>query len=89
MAILGFNTRHVRGALRRADGAVLHSINTPLNTPTIAFMLQHGEAKLLITDRRSVTDHQPSVKDAGQTDSVIDIDDPLAIGGALLGEKTL
>ncbi len=32
-------------------GAVLNALNTRLDANTIAFMLEHGEAKILITDR--------------------------------------
>jgi len=37
---------------RRADaGRVLNTLNTRLDAEAIAFMLNHGEAKVLITDR--------------------------------------
>ena len=32
-------------------GAVLNTLNTRLDAAAIAFMLDHGEAKILITDR--------------------------------------
>ncbi len=32
-------------------GAVLNTLNTRLDAEAIAFMLQHGEAKVLLTDR--------------------------------------
>ena len=32
-------------------GAVLNTINTRLDTDTIAYILEHGEAKVFITDR--------------------------------------
>ncbi len=32
-------------------GAVLNALNTRLDAAAIAFMLEHGEAKVLITDR--------------------------------------
>ncbi len=41
-------------------GAVLNSINTRLDAPVIAFQLDHGEAKVLITDR----EFSGTVKDA-------------------------
>ncbi len=38
-------------------GAVLNTLNTRLDAPTIAFMLRHGGARVLITDREfSATD---------------------------------
>ncbi len=90
VAILGFNTPAMFEAHYGVPmtGAVLHSINTRLDAPTIAFMLQHGEAKLLITDREASPTISQALKMLDKPIPVIDIDDPLAIGGALLGEKS-
>ena len=67
-------------------GAVLNALNIRLDAKSIAFVLEHGEAKVLITDR----EFSGVVKDAlGSTKAkplVIDIDDALADGGELLGE---
>ena len=67
-------------------GAVLNTLNTRLDAATIAFSLDHGEAKAIITDREL----SPVIKDAlGRCEAkplVIDIDDPLADGGELLGD---
>ena len=41
-------------------GAVLNTINTRLDAATIAYILDHGEAKALITDR----EYAPTVKEA-------------------------
>ena len=69
-------------------GAVLNTLNTRLDAKTIAFMLRHGGARVLITDREL----SPTVAEAlsllEQKPLVIDIDDPAALGGALLGEMT-
>ncbi|WP_020558773.1 acyl-CoA synthetase [Thiofilum flexile] len=69
-------------------GAVLNSINTRLDAATVAFILQHAEAKLLITEREMT----PIVKQAlalmDNPPPVIDIDDPSFEGGELLGEMT-
>jgi fatty-acyl-CoA synthase len=69
-------------------GGVLNTLNTRLDGEAIAFMLQHGEAKVLITDR----EFSPTVKAALaklQTKPVvIDVDDPEYSGpGERLGEK--
>jgi fatty-acyl-CoA synthase len=68
-------------------GAVLNALNYRLDAAAIAFILNHGEAKALITDR----EFSPIIKDAlaqlGRDIIVIDIDDPLAEGGELVGEK--
>ena len=67
-------------------GAVLNAINIRQDSETIAFILAHGEAKALITDR----EFSPVVKDAlarlEREVLVVDIDDPLGEGGELLGE---
>jgi fatty-acyl-CoA synthase len=67
-------------------GAVLNALNVRLDAPTIAFILEHGEAKLLIADR----EFSPVIKEALAQMSappvVIDVDDPLYEGGELLGE---
>ena len=67
-------------------GAVLNTLNTRLDADTIAFMLKHGGAKVLITDREySSTMHKALV----QIDSpplVIDVDDSLYEGGIPLGK---
>ena len=69
------------------SGAILHTINTRLDADSIAFMLEHSEAKILLTDR----EFSPVVAKALATTKarplVIDIDDPEFTGeGARLGE---
>ncbi|NIM29337.1 MAG: AMP-binding protein [Gammaproteobacteria bacterium] len=68
-------------------GAVLNALNYRLDPGSIAYILEHGQSKLLITDR----EYSDTVADAiGRMDNppaVIDIDDPLFEGGRLLGEK--
>ena len=65
--------------------AVLHSINTRLDAPIIAFMLDHAETKVLITD----TEYAPVVKEALTMAKVkpvvIDYADPIFSGGERLG----
>jgi fatty-acyl-CoA synthase len=68
-------------------GAVLNALNYRLDPASIAFMLEHSAAKLLIADR----EFSPTIAEAlarlGRPIPVIDIDDPLHEGGKLLGEK--
>jgi fatty-acyl-CoA synthase len=67
-------------------GAVLNTLNTRLDAESIAFMLRHGEAKVLITDREFC---EPVAKALALLDTkplVIDVDDHLFTGGDLLGE---
>jgi fatty-acyl-CoA synthase len=68
-------------------GAVLNALNYRLDARTIAFVLEHGEAKLLITDREFSPTIETALRLLGRRLPVIDIDDPLGEGGALLGEK--
>ncbi len=68
-------------------GAVLNTLNTRLDAQTIAFMLRHGEAKVLITDREFSATVAQALRLLDNPPLVIDIDDPLAPPGQLLGEK--
>ena len=69
------------------SGGVLNTLNTRLDADAIAFMLKHGEAKVLITD----TEYAPIVSGAlARLDTkplVIDVVDVLGPGGDLLGES--
>ena len=68
-------------------GAVLNALNYRLDARTIAFILEHGEAKLLITDREFSPTIEPALRMLARRLPVIDIDDPLGEGGECLGEK--
>ena len=68
-------------------GAVLNALNFRLDAPTLAFILNHGEAKILITDQEFSPVIDAALKQLGRPITVIDIDDPLGNGGELLGEK--
>src|SRR5438046_4093509 len=67
------------------SGGVLNTLNTRLDAEAIAFMLKHGEAKLLVTD----TEFAPTVKAAltilERKITVVDIVDALGPGGERLG----
>ena len=67
-------------------GAVLNALNYRLDPTTIAFILDHAEAKLLITDREFSAVIREALEKLGRDIIVIDIDDPLAAGGDLLGD---
>src|ERR1700732_2596219 len=69
------------------SGAVLNTINVRLDAPTIAFMLDHGEAKVLITDREFSQALGPALSMCEARPLVIDVDDPGYTGpGVCLGE---
>jgi fatty-acyl-CoA synthase len=68
-------------------GAVLNTINTRLDARTIAYILEHGEAKALITDREYAAVVGPALAGLARRPLVIDVDDPLYQGpGDRLGE---
>jgi fatty-acyl-CoA synthase len=56
-------------------GAVLNAMNTRLDPATIAFMLDHGEAKVVITDREFSKIMQPALEASSAAPLVIDYDD--------------
>ena len=66
-------------------GAVLNAINTRLDAATVAFILEHGRAKLLITDRELSPVARDAVARLGRDIAVVDIDDPTARSGELIG----
>ncbi|MDW3686943.1 acyl-CoA synthetase [Cupriavidus sp. CV2] len=67
-------------------GAVLNTLNLRLDAEAIGFMLQHGEAKVLITDREYSATIEHVLPMLEERPLVIDIDDPEYQGGKLLGE---
>jgi fatty-acyl-CoA synthase len=66
-------------------GGVLNTLNTRLDAEAIAFMLEHGEAKVLITDTEFSSVVKPALAKLGRKLTVIDIVDPLGPGGERLG----
>jgi fatty-acyl-CoA synthase len=66
-------------------GAVLNALNTRLDADTIAFMLQHGEAKVLIADREYFPVVTRALDGMERKPLVIDIDDPQMTGGEKFG----
>ncbi len=88
VAIMGANTPETYEAHFGVPmtGAVLNTLNIRLDAATIAFTLDHGEAKVLITDREFSATVKAALKECEATPIVIDIDDVLAEGGELLGE---
>ena len=67
-------------------GAVLNTLNTRLDADAIAFMLQHGEAKVLLTDREFSPVVEQALNRVPQRPFVIDVDDALYEGGVRLGD---
>ena len=68
-------------------GAVLNTINTRLDARTIAYILEHGEAKVLLTDRECAGTVGPALDRLRKRPLVIEVDDVLYEGaGDRLGE---
>jgi fatty-acyl-CoA synthase len=68
-------------------GAVLNTLNTRLDADAIAFMLGHGGAKVLITDREFSATIEAALAKTERKPLVIDVDDPEYTGeGRRLGE---
>ncbi|MBI1328511.1 MAG: AMP-binding protein [Alphaproteobacteria bacterium] len=67
-------------------GGVLNTLNTRLDAAALAFILDHGEAKVLITDREFAPVIRETLKLAKAKPLVIDYDDPqFAQTGEMLG----
>ena len=67
-------------------GAVLNAINTRLDAATIAFILDHGEAKVLLVDPEFAAVAKAAIAESGRDLFIVDIDDPLAPEAEPLGE---
>jgi fatty-acyl-CoA synthase len=66
-------------------GAVLNTLNTRLDAEAIAFMLDHGEARVLLTDTEFSGVMRDALALATRKPLVIDIVDALGPGGDRLG----
>jgi len=88
VAIMAANTPEMLEAHNGVPmiGAVLNSLNIRLDAGTIAFILEHGQARVLITDRAFSSTIDEALQKVDRKLLVIDIDDPTAPEGDLLGE---
>lgn len=69
--------------------AVLNAINTRLDPEAIAFILNHGEAKVLLVDPEFSEVAAQAIQIAGRPDLlVVDILDPSFAGGSRIGSLT-
>ena len=69
-------------------GGVLNAINFRLDAAAIAFILDHGEAKVLLVDREFSEVTAEALALCKTKPFVIGIDDPAFTGGELIGETT-
>ncbi|MDP6291739.1 MAG: acyl-CoA synthetase [Arenicellales bacterium] len=88
VAIMGANTPEMLEAHNAVPmlGGVLNSLNIRLDAKTIAFILDHGEARVLLTDRAFSQTIQEAVSLIERPILIIDIDDSESEGGTLVGE---
>ena len=87
VAIMGANTPEMLEAHNGVPmlGAVLNSLNIRLDARTIAFILEHGEARVLLTDCGFSDTVREALDLIDRELLVVDIDDPMATGGKRLG----
>ena len=87
VAIMGANTPEMLEAHNGVPmlGAVLNSLNIRLDARTIAFILEHGEARVLLTDCGFSDTVREALDLIDRELLVVDIDDPMATGGKHLG----
>ena len=69
-------------------GGVLNAVNTRLDPEAIAFILNHGEAKIVFVDREFSKVTKAALALMETKIPVVDIDDPSYEGGELIGETT-
>ncbi|HEY5598715.1 MAG TPA: AMP-binding protein, partial [Kiloniellales bacterium] len=67
-------------------GAILNALNIRLDAATIAFILDHGEAKVLLCDREFAATARAALARAKGKPLVVDIEDALAPDGEAIGE---
>jgi len=69
-------------------GAVLNTLNTRLDPEALAFMLQHGEARLFLVDSEFSGVVEKALALLKSPIEVIDVADPEFAGGKRLGKQT-
>ena len=70
-------------------GAVINTVNTRLDPEALAFQLQHGGTKVLLTDREfsPTIDRALLLMPPKARPYIVDIDDPAARGGESIGDN--
>lgn len=89
VAVMGSNTPETYEAHFGVpmSGAVLNTLNIRLDSDNIAFILAHGEAKVIFTDREFSKVTKAAVAQLEKKPIIIDIDDPLCDIGELIGQE--
>jgi len=88
VAILAGNTPEMLEAHNAIPmlGAVLNSLNVRLDPETIRFILEHGEAKVLLADQTFADVLEAVVKDLNREILIVGIDDPAQDPSRPIGE---
>ncbi len=71
-----------------ALGAILNALNYRLDAPSIAFCLEHGDARALIVDSEFAPVARAALAQSGRDLLVVDVDDPEGPAGERLGSTT-
>src|SRR5947209_5062844 len=71
-----------------ALGAVLNALNYRLDAATIAFCLEHGQAKVLFADREFAPMVKAALGGLRRALLVVDIDDPILASGENIGSMS-
>lgn len=69
-------------------GAILNANNTRLDADTISYILEHGEAKILLVDTEFSSLAAAAIETLSRDILVIDIEDPEGPGGERIGTYT-
>ena len=69
-------------------GGVLNAINTRLDIDTVAYILDHSDAKVLLTDTAYSSIVRAALAKVERDITVVDITDPTGPGGDRLGDQT-
>ena len=87
VSVMGFNTPETYEAHFGVpmSGGVLHAINTRLDAKNIAFMMDHAETKVLLTDTEAAPVIRETLELVKNKPLVIDIVDPAVTTGERLG----
>ena len=80
VSFLAFNTPEIFEAHYSVPmtGAILNTINIRLDAKTIAYILEHSDAKVLVVDRQLHTEVKKALKTSNKNITVIDINDKFA-----------
>ena len=80
VSFLAFNTPEIFEAHYSVPmtGAILNTINIRLDAKTIAYILEHSEAKVLVVDRQLHTEVKKALSNLNKKITIIDIHDKFA-----------